>query len=174
MIDYFFGLDSLFPYLCFFPLFLIIFLIIFLIGKKKINNKGIGFYGIFMGLSNRNILSLAFLLLYYYFILVSIYVNEFSLLTLILLVVPIVSYNLVNFYMIKFFIDILNTFIIFVLLYSKSIFYNYMVDVNSYWYVIALYILLCLFIVFYVTFVFIRRFKVIISQNKYVSVKSDS
>ena len=171
MIDYFFDLQDLFPYIYLFPIFLLIIYTVFLIGKRKIDSKGIAFYGIFMGLSFRNILSLSCLFLYYYVILVSIFLNSFSILTFLLLVVPILLFNLVNFYILKFFIDIINTFILFVLLFSKSAFYNYLSEVGVYWYVILLYVILCIFIFMYATYVFIRRFKLVISSNKYVAIK---
>lgn len=168
MIDYFFSLNDFLIYLYSFPIFLLIIFFFFLFNKKNISNKTSGFYGVFMGLSNKNILSISLLLLYYFLIIVSIVNNKFTLLTLIILIVPIVIFNIINFYIFKFFIDIVNTILLFVLLYSKSIFYNYMIDVNSYWYVIVLYCFLCLFIFFYITFVSIRRFKSIISSNKYI------
>ena len=171
MIDYFFDLKDIFPYLYCFPILLFIIFIMFVIGKRKINDKGIAFYGIFMSLTNTNIVSITLLCLYYYFIIVSIFINNFTILIFLILIIPIVLFDIINFYFIKFFIDIINTIVIFVLIYSKVIFYNYMIDVGSFWYVIVLYVMLCLFIYLYATFIFVRRFKSIMSKNKYVEKK---
>ena len=168
MIDYFFELKDIIPYLYGFPVYLMFLFVFFFIGKRKIHQRGIAFYGVFMGLSTKNVMSLAFLFLYYYFVMISIFVNTFSFLTLLLLIVPILLFNIINFYFFKFFVDIVNTLILFLLLFSKDIFYNYMIDVGSYWYVVLLYAVLCVFIFLYATYVFIRRFKSIISSNKYV------
>ena len=168
MVDYFFDFKSLLPYLYFFPIYILLIIIFFLIGKRSINNKRASFYGFFMGLSNKEVLSLSFLFLYYYLIIVSIFINEFSIFNIILFILPILLFNVINFYIIKFFVDIFNTAVLFLLLYSKSIFYSYIIDVGNYWYVIVLYVLLCLFIFLYATFVFFRRFFSIISSNEYV------
>ena len=168
MTDYFFDLNDLFPYAYLFPIFIIIVWLFFVINKRNINNKTSGFYGLFMGLTNKNILSLALLFLYYYLMIVSIFINNFSLLSLIIFLVPIIIFNIMNFYFFKFLVDLVNTPMIFLLLYIKSIFYNYMIDVYNYWYVIVLYVLLCIFIFFYITFIFIKRFKSIVSTNKYI------
>lgn len=171
MIDYYFDLKDFMFYLYFFPLFMFVVLIVFKIKKRDISDKTIPFYGKYIGLSNKNIISLTLLFLYYYLIIVSIFVNNFSILHLIIFLIPIVLFNIINFYFIRLFIDILNTFILYVLLYSKVIFYNYMIDVGEYWYVILLYGLLCLFIFAYVSFLFFRRFRMIIKQSKYISKK---
>ena len=171
MIDYFFDLRDVFPYLYCFPIGLLIVFLIFFFGKSKIQKHGIAFYGVFMGLTNRNILSLSLLFIYYYFIIVSIFINRFSFLTLILLVVPISLFHFINFYFIRFFIDAINTVLIYTMLYSKSIFYHYMIEVGRFWYVALLYVLLCFFIILYATYIFIRRFKVIIASNKYIENK---
>ena len=146
MIDYFFDLNAFLPYLYFFPIFLIISFIIFKIKKRDISDKTIPFYGRYIGLNNTNILSLTLIFVYYYLIIVSIFINSFSLYHLILFIIPIILFNIINFYFIKLFIDIINTIIIYILLYSKSILYNYMIDAGEYWYVILLYSLMCLFI----------------------------
>lgn len=171
MINLNFSLKSLLPYLYGFPVLLIVIVFIFMIGKRKINNKSIAFYGMFMGLEKKDILSISLLFIFYYIIVVSIFLNDISLLVLIIMAVPILLFNLVNFYVFKLVIDCMNTILLFALLYSKAIFYSYMVDVASYWYVITLYVLLCLFILFYTTYVFIRRLKSIIAHNKYVENK---
>ena len=172
MIDYFFNFENYILYLIGFPIYLIFLFFFFFIGKRKINNNnGITFYGMFMGLSNRNILALSFLFFYYYLVIVSIFVNSFSYINLIMLFVPIVLFHLINFSIIRLVIDIIQTAFIILLLYSKIIFYNYIIDIGNYWYVIVLYVLLCLFVFIYTTYIFVKRFKMVISHNKYIDNK---
>ena len=125
-----------------------------------------------MGLSKANIISLALLLLYYYLILVSIIVNDFSYLNFLILLVPAICFNIINFNILRFLLDLLNTSVIFILLRSKSIFYYYMIDVGNYLYITLLYGLVCIFIFSYATVIFYRRFKIILNTNKYVKKKS--
>ncbi len=173
MVDHFFDFRLLLPYIYCFPIYIFILLVFFFIGKRRINDKAISFYGFFMGLNNKDIFSISLLFLYYYLVVISIFINSFSLFNVILLFAPILLFNIINFYFIKLFIDIFNTSVIYLLLYSKSIFYNYIVEVGTYWYVLLLYGLLCVFIFLYVTYVFFKRFFAIISSNKYVKDKVD-
>ena len=168
MIDYFFEINDFLIYFYLFPVFILILIIYFYLNKKRINNKTISFFGMFMGLSKANIISLALLLLYYYLILVSIIVNDFSYLNFLILLVPAICFNIINFNILRFLLDLLNTSVIFILLRSKSIFYYYMIDVGNYWYITLLYGLVCIFIFSYATVIFYRRFKIILNTNKYV------
>ena len=94
--DYFFDVKSLLPYVYCFPIFIVLLLIFFWIGKKTIDDKKVSFYGFFMGLNNKDILSLSFLFLYYYFIVVSIFINEFSYFNILLMIIPMLLFNLIT------------------------------------------------------------------------------
>ena len=171
MIDYFFNIKDLLPYLYFFPIFLVVIFLYFILKKRSINDETVPFYGLYIGLTTKDIVSLTLLFMYYYLIISSIFVNNFSVINLIFFILVILIFNIINLFYIKIIIDVINTVILFILLYSKSIFYNYMVDVSDYWYVLFLYSLVCLFIFFYVSLIFMRRFRSVISKNKYIDNK---
>lgn len=167
MID-FVTMKELFPYLYLFPIFLIILYIFFYIKSKKITNSRLSFFGMFMGLNNKDVVSLTLLLTYYYLIVASIFINTFSPIFCIVLIVIILLFEILNFNFIYFIADIVNTGIIMFILYIKTIFYYYMIDIEVFWYVLLLYVLVCTFIYFYATLIFIRRFRTMVGKNKYV------
>lgn len=169
MTDFVIEIRDILPYLYFFPIYLLILFIIFAIRKKNIN-KGIDFYGMFMGLHTSNVISLSSLFLYLYVVLVSVFLTHFSFAAFLLILASIMIANIFNLSIISFVIDIINTLIIGVLLYTKMVLYDYMIEVNAYWYVIVLYVLLSVFLVFYIIFIFFRRFKSIISKNEYIKI----
>ena len=168
MIDYFFSIENYFLYLVCFPFFFLFLLFLFFIRKRGLKKNKVAFYGMFMGLSTRNILSLSFLLAYYYVVIVSLFIHSFSMVNLFIIILPIILCHLFNFSMFHLIVDFLHTLIIFFLLYSESILYNYIIEVGNYWYVVALHVLLCIFISFYVSLIVVKRFKLIISHNKYI------
>ena len=172
MIDYFFNIESCLLYLILFPVYLLVLFIVFKIGKRTIEKNKIAFYGMFMGLTNRYILALAFLAFYHYIVIVSVFINSFSYIHLILLFVPIIMFHIISLSFLGLIIDLIQTALIFLLLYSKTILYNYIVNVGSFWYVLVLYVCLCLFIVFYVTFIVIKRMGYVVSRSKYIKANS--
>ena len=168
MIDYFFNIESCLLYLILFPAYLLLLFIIFKIGKRKIEKNKIAFYGMFMGLSNRYILALAFLLFYYYIIVVSIFINSLSYINLILLFVPIICFHIISLSFGRLLIDIIQTGLIFLLLYSKTILYEYIINVGNFWYVMVLFVSLCMYLFLYATFILIKRLGFIVSHSKYI------
>ena len=168
MIDYYFELKDFSMYLFLFVPYLLLLVLFFHFGKIGFKKNKLSFYGMFMELSIQQIISISFLLLFFYFVIASIFVKSFSVFSFIVLLIPILLCNIfqVSFFHILF--DIVNVFIIYFILISKSIFFHYIQDVSSYWYVISLYILLCVFIFLYVSYISLRRLKFIISKNKYV------
>ena len=168
MIDYYFELKDFSMYLFLFVPYLLLLVLFFHFGKIGFKKNKLSFYGMFMELSIQQIISISFLLLFFYFVIASIFVNSFSVFSFIVLLIPILLCNIfqVSFFHILF--DIVNVFIIYFILISKSIFFHYIQDVANYWYVISLYILLCVFIFLYVSYISLRRLKFIISKNKYV------
>ena len=168
MIDYYFELKDFSMYLFLFIPYLLLLVLFFHFGKIGFKKNKLSFYGMFMELSIQQIISISFLFLFFYIVIASIFVNSFSVFSFIVLLIPILLCNIfqVSFFHILF--DIVNVFIIYFILISKSIFFHYIQDVANYWYVISLYIILCVFIFLYVSYISLRRLKFIISKNKYV------
>lgn len=165
MIDYFFDFQNYIIYIILFPIYLLLMFIFFAFGKRKINKNKVAFYGMFMGLSTRKTLALSFLCFYYYALLSTLFVNSFSYINVLLLFVPIVLFHLINYSFLVLFIDIIQTGILFLLLYSKTIFYNYITNVGNFWYVLTIYILLSLLIIVYSTYIFVKRLKMVIMMK---------
>lgn len=84
---------------------------------------------------------------------------------------PIIIFDLLNGHFIKIFIDVINYALIFLILYSKNIFFSYLIDVGNYWYVNIIIFLLSMFITLYMSFIFLRNFNSIIKTNKYIKSK---
>lgn len=166
MIDYFFELKDIYPYIYVFPILILILVVIFLLLERNIDNKSISFYGMFMSMSKKNVFSLSLILLFAYIMIISIFVNKFTIMDLSIFV-PIILFDTLNLFLGKLVLDVIHASVLSVLLYLKVIFYNYIIDVGNYWYVVCIYIMLCLFILLYTIFFSLRRFKSIIQKNKY-------
>ena len=167
MTDYFFELKDIYPYIYGFPILILVLVVLFLLLKRNIDNKSISFYGMFMSMSKKDVFSLSLILLFAYIMVVSVFVNKFSIMDLSIFV-PIILFNTINLFLGKLILDTIHASVLSVLLYLKVIFYNYIIDVGNYWYVVCIYIILCLFILLYTVFFSLRRFKSVIQKNKYV------
>ena len=166
MIDYFFDFQNYLLYLVLFPVYLLAIFLFFFFGKRKIKDNKVDFHGMFLELSTIKTLALSFLLFYYYIAIVSIFLNHYSYINVLLLAVPILLFHILNLSFIQLIADIVQTAILSVLLYSKSIFFDYIVNVASYWYVIVLFVALCIFIFLFATYIFIKGFKSTIMVRK--------
>ena len=171
MIDYYFELKDFSMYLFLFVPYLLLLVLFFHFGKIGFKKNKLSFYGMFMELSIQQIISISFLFLFFYIVIASIFVNSFSVFFFILLLIPIILFNVFHISFFHILFDIVNVFIIYFILISKSIFFHYIQDVASYWYVICLYVILCIFIFLYVSYISLRRLKFIISKNKYLKLK---
>ena len=166
--EFIYEMIRLVPFVIIFPIFIIgIFLMFKKNLKKEINKNNIKFYGLFIELTNKDIVSISLLLLEYFIVVSSLFINEFTFINVIII------FDLLNGHFIKIFIDVINYALIFLILYSKNIFFSYLIDVGNYWYVNIIIFLLSMFITLYMSFIFLRNFNSIIKTNKYIKSKSN-
>lgn len=164
-----YELSKFIPYFIIFPIsVLLLSIILWNLSKKSTIIKNVAYYGIFMNLTTIDILSLALVGTYYIMIVGAIFINDISILNLILFLIPIILCNLLNKKIITIIGSILNTAFLYILLYAKSVFYNYIVDVGSTWYVILILITVSCFILFYSSYILIRNIDSILKNNKYI------
>ena len=170
--EFIYEMIRLFPFAIVFPIFIAIVYLLFRKNiKKGINNSNIKFYGLFIELNNKDIISISLLLLEYFIVIVSLFITEFTIINIIILFLPIIIFDIINGYFMKIFIDIINYSLIFFILYSKNIFFSYLIDVGNYWYVNIIIFLLSIFITIYMSFIFLRNFNSIVKNNKYIRTK---
>ena len=166
-----YQLSLLFTFILSFFLFILIFLIIFEITfkiNKKETEKHLKFYGMFMGLNNYDILLFSLKTISYVLLLWSIISNQINFIHFLIFLLAQLLFDLLARRFVKIFVNFVNSLFICFLLYSKQIFYNYLVDVTFLYSVVALIILLGLFIFFYGSYFYLKDIQVLLSRNKYV------
>lgn len=162
-------LSKLIPYIFIFLIILAIIAIIFsIISYKKINSKNIAIFGLFMDLKTKDIISISLLILYYINVVASLFINEITIITLIILITPIIIFNIINKTVFKLIKSIISTQFIYLLLIFKSIFFNYLIDVSVLWYVVLIFAILCIFIFLYSSYSFVKNIDIIVKDNQYV------
>lgn len=167
-----YQLSSLLPYFIIFPVLALILALVFnFLSKRKITNKNATFYGLFMNLRTIDIISISLLIMHYFLIIESFFITENSIYTFLLLMIPIIIFNIINFNLIKVVPSIMNSLLIYVLLFFKTIFYSYMIEIQPTWYVILLFVVVIIFILFYSTFVFLNDLLSVLKHDEYVKKK---
>ena len=167
-----YQLSSLLPYFIIFPVLALILALIFnFLSKREITNKNATFYGLFMNLRTIDIISISLLIMHYFLIIESFFITENSIYTFLLLMIPIVIFNILNFNLIKVVPSIMNSLLVYVLLFFKTIFYSYMIEIQPTWYVILLFAVVIVFILIYSTFVFLNDLLSVLKHDEYVKKK---
>ena len=167
----------LFPFIVTFSItvFLIIALTFFIL--KKFNPKGrkLKIYGIFLGLTTMNTISISLLLVRYIFFIYCLfqnhYVSIFEDVHFYFLLIPGILYNLLNKRYFYILLDSLNSIILYFVLFSKMIFHDYIFQVQSVWYVVLIYILLLIFTFVYGTYFTIKDIDYVVKKNKHIQRK---
>ena len=85
--------------------------------------------------------------------------------------IPIVIFNILNFNLLKVFPSLVNSLLVYVLLFFKTIFYSYMVEIQPAWYVILMFGVLIIFILFYSSYVFLNDLLSVLKKDEYVKKK---
>lgn len=167
-----YELTKLLPYFIIFPvLAFILYIGSFIMSKKTLTNENASFYGLFMNLRTVDMVSLSLLVIHYFLIIESIFVTDNSIYIFILLFIPMITFNLLNFNLIRVIPSLVNSLLIYVLLFFKTIFYSYIVEIQPAWYVILLFIVLCAFVVLYSTYVFLTDLLTVLKHDEYVKKK---
>ena len=169
-----YQLSYLLPYLIIFPLLSIILMVVlWLLSKRTLTNNNVSFYGLFMNLKFMDILSLSLLLIYYFIIIESFFITTYTMYSMIFFLIPIVLFNILSFNgnIFRVLYSLGNAILIFVMLFFKNVFYSYIVEISNSWYVVLLFIMLCIFIFLYATYVFLNSLLNVLRKNKYVKKK---
>ena len=83
--EFIYEMIRLVPFVIIFPIFIIgIFLMFKKNLKKEINKNNIKFYGLFIELTNKDIVSISLLLLEYFIVVSSLFINEFTFINVII------------------------------------------------------------------------------------------
>ena len=167
-----YELTKLLPYFIIFPvLAFILYIGAHFMSKRQLTNENASFYGLFMNLRTIDMVSLSLLFIHYFLIIESIFVTENSIYTFLLLFIPMITFNILNFNLIRVIPSLLNSLLIYVLLFFKTIFYSYIIEIQPAWYVIILFIVLCAFVVLYSTYVTLNDLLTVLKHDEFVKKK---
>lgn len=168
---------NLFPFIVSFSVAIFFILLITYFLFKKFNPKGrkLKIYGIFLGLSNLNTISISLLGVRYIFFVYCLFQNDyvsiFEDVHFYFLLIPGILYNLLNKRYFNILLDSLNSVILYFVLFSKMIFHDYIFTVQSVWYVVLIYILLLIFTFIYGTYFMVKDVDYVLKKNKYIQRK---
>ncbi len=167
----------LFPFIVTFSITVFLIIALTFLILKKFNPKGrkLKIYGIFLGLTTMNTISISLLLVRYIFFIYCLfqnhYVSIFEDVHFYFLLIPGILYNLLNKRYFYILLDSLNSIILYFVLFSKMIFHDYIFQVQSVWYVVLIYILLLIFTFVYGTYFTIKDIDYVVKKNKHIQRK---
>ena len=148
-----FELSNVFSYLIIFPTVMLVFYLITLIlSKRDINNNNIGIYGWLMSIKNIDILKISLLVVFYISVINTVITIDSNYYDLIFIVIPIVTFEIINKSYLKIFIDFIELYLLYFILIFKNIFFAYFINVTALWYIILLYVILCVFVLFFASY----------------------
>ena len=156
--------------------FLLAMLVLFLISKlflKRFDmSKGkLSIYGIFLGLTEKDVFSISILTVRYIFMYWCLISTNVEIIHLVLLILAGFIYSLINKRFFHAFFDALSSFLIYLALLSKNIFFQYLISILFDWRVLIIYILLVIFIILYSSYFFLKDVEYISKRNKFVRKK---
>ena len=167
MLEYINRITNFFSFfLSFFVI--VISLMLFLDYFLKKNKANIKIFGMFMGLTNRNIISLTFITTAYIFFIWQLFAKSIDIVTLGVILICLVLTDIVSKKFISLFFSIINSVIIYLGLYCKCVFYDYINAIHFSIIEVVLLILLIIVLFFYMSYILIRKADYIFIQNKYV------
>lgn len=139
--------------------------------KQDINTKNVKFYGLFLDLTNKQLISISLSLLKLIFLIYLSLMFNVNVIGLLFIMSIVILYNIINVRFINFFVDlILHTLLYFILL-SKDIFFTYLRDISIEWYVIIFLIISIIFALLLSFILFFNEIQYVIKKNDYVRKK---
>ena len=167
MEKFIYSFNKLLPYFFIFPIFIILVIVLFkIILRKNVSKNNIHLFGLFIDLNNKDILLLCLLLVQFYFIISSLFINDISYTLIFFLLLPILIFSLLTKKLYRLIANFILTIFIFTMILFKSIFFTYLKEVTTLWYVEMIYVVLCLSIIIFAIFNFLFNFNVIIKNKK--------
>ena len=167
MDEFIYVFNKLLPYFLIFPVFaVLVYIILTLIYKTKIGKDNISLFGLFINLNSMDVLLMALLLMQLYFIICSLFVTSLSLYSFIFILIPIILFGILSRDYLRILINLGYSLFICTLLIFKDVFYSYVVEVDVLWYVLLIFVVLCISIVVLSIFVFLSNFYRIFKRKK--------
>lgn len=163
----FYNLKPLVPYLLLYLLlFLILSISLIIIGNKKITSKNAGFYGLFLNLNNRKILSISFILTYLFVIIESIIINDLSYTHLVIFIILSCLCNIIVLNYKFLIVSLIYSFFIYYVLYFQKIFIDYTKDIDVLWYIVILIVAMSIFSLITLLIIVIKNLRSICFAEK--------
>ena len=136
---------------------------------KKSSNLKSKFFGVFMELDNKSIMSISIVIVKYIFIIYLI-ISKDNILELHLYIILLLSilYIISNFNIRRTTTELVSSFALYMALYSSKILSSYLHEIKFVWYVFVGNILLVIFIFMFATYFFIKDINDVVLKNKYI------
>ena len=150
----------------FFVLTILFILCMYFASHRKISNKNIGIYGIFMSLDNIDALKISLLIVCYLFILELTILTEIKYYLINFILIPIISFEIINKTYYKILVDIFEIAFIYFIFIFKNIYFAYLNDVNMLWYVVVLYVIICVFIILFGTYFLFENINMLMNKKR--------
>ena len=168
-------LNYFFNFFLFFAVFVLLVLIITDIYIKKFDMKKekLRIYGMFLNLSNVQIISFTLITLRFVYIFYSFINIGSNYMTLTFIMFLTIVYNIINIRALNIFFDSIVSVIIYLIILSKDIFIDYIIHVNAIWYAVILFILATLFGITVSLYLYIRDIMYILKKNIYVKKEAE-
>lgn len=168
-------LNYFFNFFLFFAVFVLLVLIITDIYIKKFDMKKekLRIYGMFLNLSNVQIISFTLITLRFVYIFYSFINIGSNYMTLTFIMFLTIAYNIINIRALNIFFDSIVSVIIYLIILSKDIFIDYIIHVNAIWYAVILFILATLFGITVSLYLYIRDIMYILKKNIYVKKEAE-
>lgn len=168
-------LNYFFNFFLFFAVFVLLVLIITDIYIKKfdIKKEKLRLYGMFLNLSNVQIISFTLITLRFVYIFYSFINIGSNYMTLTFIMFLTIVYNIINIRALNIFFDSIVSVIIYLIILSKDIFIDYIIHVNAIWYAVILFILATLFGITVSLYLYIRDIMYILKKNIYVKKEAE-
>ena len=168
-------LNYFFNFFLFFAVFVLLVLIVTDIYIKKfdIKKEKLRLYGMFLNLSNVQIISFTLITLRFIYIFYSFINIGSNYMTLTFIMFLTIVYNIINIRALNIFFDSIVSVIIYLIILSKDIFIDYIIHVNAIWYAVILFILATLFGITVSLYLYIRDIMYILKKNIYVKKEAE-
>lgn len=166
MTEIVYYLSKSYLYLVLFPIFAIILAgILYIKFKKSIKNNNISLYGMFLSLNRKDILSLTLVLLEYIIVLESMFITKFSYFSILYIFTPILIYAIINMDIISMIVNIIGASFLLVMNFFERVFLSYILYVDKVWYVIVLFIAVCVLMFVINTYILMRNINEIVKKR---------
>ncbi len=137
------------------------------IRKKEIQNKNIQLYGMFVGLTNKSILSLSISTLRFLFVLwCALGSKQIISIYLLVLILLSIIYHIINFSITEMIMDTFNSALIYFSLLMSGLLYNYVTELNFNILLLIISILLKILVLTYSTYFFFKTMNEVLKKNK--------